>query len=75
MALHLCLRLQDFTSVVEADDSMQAGDIGRLMMMWKRWAVMAQEIKGMSHYANHLPCLIVLLEQDSLPHLSQAIKN
>lgn len=30
------LRLQDFASIVEDDNTMQAGDIGRAENMWKR---------------------------------------
>lgn len=72
---NLCLRLRDFATVVEAEDAMRAGDIGRVMLMWKRWAIMAQGVKGMTHYSNHLPRLILLLEKDLPPHLAKAIRH
>lgn len=54
---------------------MRQGDVGCLMLMWKRWSVMAQGIKGLSHYSLHLPRTVLLLEK-YLPHgLSQIIKH
>lgn len=35
-------RIQDFASLVEADMAMREGDVGRMMLMWKRWAILAQ---------------------------------
>lgn len=59
--LQLLLRMQDFASVVEANRSMSAGDIGRLLLMWKRWSVISQGLKGLTHYSCYLPRLIRLL--------------
>ncbi|POW16051.1 hypothetical protein PSTT_01570 [Puccinia striiformis] len=35
---NLLLRLRDFASIVECDRAMRAGDIGRVINMWNRWA-------------------------------------
>lgn len=62
----LLLRLRDFATIVEAKRSMSAGDIGRLIMIWKKWSVMIQGLKGLVHYSTHLPRLVLLLTH-SLP--------
>ncbi|KAG0141163.1 hypothetical protein CROQUDRAFT_15295, partial [Cronartium quercuum f. sp. fusiforme G11] len=41
---NLWLRLQDFATTIEAEHAMHAEDIGHLMVMWKRWAILAQGI-------------------------------
>lgn len=69
------LRLRDFGSVVECDNAMHDGDIGRVMRMWKRWAIMAQGMSGLSHYAIHLPRFITILEKNLPKNLSKAIKH
>lgn len=72
---NLRLRLRDFATVVEAQAATRAGDIGRLMAMWKRWAVMAQGLPGLSHYGRHIPRLVLLLEQDLPAKLAHVIKH
>lgn len=72
---NLGLRLRDFASVVEADRAMRQGDIGCVVLMWKRWSIMAQGIVGLSHYGLHLPRLILLLEEDLPKPLAHAIKH
>lgn len=72
---NLRLRLRDFASIVEADQAMRTGDIGRTMSMWKRWAVMAQGLKGLSHYAIHLPRFILILERFLPKKVAKAIKH
>lgn len=69
------LRLRDFASIVEADNAMRDGDIGRVMRMWKRWAIMAQGLSGLSHYAIHLPRFITILEKNLPKNLAKAIKH
>lgn len=71
--LRLCLR--DMATVVEADQAARAGDIGRLMQMWKRWSIMAQGMKGLSLYGQHLPRLILLLQHYLPPGLAFLIKH
>lgn len=61
------LRLRDLASIVEANSAMSDGDIGRLMFMWKRWAVSSQGMKSLTHYSNYLPRLIILLKE-TLPN-------
>lgn len=72
---NMCLRLRDFATVVEAHAASRAGDIGRLMAMWKRWAVMAQGLPGLSHYSRHIPRLVLLLEEDLPKSVAHAIKH
>lgn len=72
---NLRLRLRDFASIVEGDQAMRAGDIGRVLLMWKRWAVMAQGLKGLSHYAIHLPKFILILEKYLPAKIAKAIKH
>ncbi|KAH9808174.1 hypothetical protein DFH28DRAFT_1196946 [Melampsora americana] len=72
---NLRLRLRDFASIIEGDQAMRAGDIGRTIQMWKRWAVMAQGIKGLSHYAIHLPRFILILQKFLPPKIAKAIKH
>lgn len=72
---NLCMRLRDFATVVEADSATRAGDIGRLILMWKKWAIMAQGLPGLSHYSLHLPHIILLLEQDLPFELACVIKH
>lgn len=71
----LRLRLQDLASYVEADQATKAGDIGRLILMWKRWAVISHGAPGLSHYAQHIPRLILLLEHYLPPGLAHVIKH
>lgn len=69
------LRLRDFATIVEGDQAMRAGDIGRVFLMWKRWAVMAQGVSGLSHYAIHLPRFILILEKYLPKDLARAIRH
>ncbi|OAV92777.1 hypothetical protein PTTG_27538 [Puccinia triticina 1-1 BBBD Race 1] len=55
------LWLRDFATIIECDHAMRAGDIGRVLNMWKRWTVMAHGIKGLNNYAIYLPRMILLL--------------
>lgn len=72
---NLRLRLRDFATIVEGDQAMRAGDIGRTLSMWKRWALMAQGLKGLSHYAIHLPRFILILQKFLPPKIAKAIKH
>jgi hypothetical protein len=72
---NLRLRLRDFATIVEGDHAMRAGDVGRVLLMWKRWAVMAHGVKGLSHYAIHLPRFILILNKFLPPEISKAIKH
>lgn len=74
-AYNFRLRLRDLASVVEADDAQHGGDIGRLMLMWKRWSIMAHGMKGLSHYSRHLPRLVLLLEVMLPQELAHTIKH
>ncbi|KAA1115001.1 hypothetical protein PGT21_029101 [Puccinia graminis f. sp. tritici] len=57
----LLIRLQDFSTVVEANRSMKAGDVGRLINIWKMWSIMTQSLPGLTHYSAYLPRLVLML--------------
>jgi hypothetical protein len=57
---NLLLQLRDFATVIEANQAMKAGDIGRLLNIWRMWLMMAQGIKGLDKYAIHLPQMLFL---------------
>ncbi|KAI7942741.1 hypothetical protein MJO28_012768 [Puccinia striiformis f. sp. tritici] len=67
--INLLLRLRDFATVVECNRLMRAGDIGRLINVWRRWSIMAQGIKGLNKYAIHLPRMVLLLTRVLPPGL------
>lgn len=69
------LRLRDFASIVEGDNAMRDGDIGRVIRMWKKWSIMAQGMSGLSHCAIHLPRFITILEKNLPRRLAKAIKH
>ncbi|KAI7934515.1 hypothetical protein MJO28_016942 [Puccinia striiformis f. sp. tritici] len=69
------LRLHDFATVIEADRAMKAGDIGRLLNMWRMWSVMAQGIKGLNKYAIHLPRMLILLTDVLPPGLQKVLQH
>lgn len=56
---NLLLRLSDFATIIEGNRAMKAGDIGRLMNMWKRWSVIANGVPNLRQYAVQLPRMIV----------------
>ncbi|EFP91557.1 uncharacterized protein PGTG_17611 [Puccinia graminis f. sp. tritici CRL 75-36-700-3] len=69
------IMLHDFSSVVEAKRAMQAGDIGRLMMVWKKWCIMTQGLKGLTNYSSYLPRMVLLLTEILPPGLSKFLKH
>ncbi|PLW27112.1 hypothetical protein PCASD_23491 [Puccinia coronata f. sp. avenae] len=71
--INLMLRLSDFATVVEGNAAMKGGDIGRLMNVWKRWAVISQGIKSLTQYSIHLPQMIILLKPVHKPGLACVI--
>ncbi|KNF06251.1 hypothetical protein PSTG_00758 [Puccinia striiformis f. sp. tritici PST-78] len=73
--MNLLLRIRDFATVIEASRAMKAGDYGRLMYMWERWAVMTQGLGKMPHYSKHLPKLIVQLKHVLPKSVSQLVLN
>ncbi|PLW12214.1 hypothetical protein PCASD_18831 [Puccinia coronata f. sp. avenae] len=75
---NLLLRLRDFATIIEANRSMKAGNIGRLMNIWRCWAVMAQGIKGLNHYGIHLPRMLLLINHFLSPgmrYLQQLVQS
>lgn len=75
MGYNLRLRLRDLGTVIEMDQAMRAGDIGRVMIILKQWSIMTHGVKGMSHYARHIPRLVLLLEKYLPKPVSHVIKH
>ncbi|EHS63516.1 uncharacterized protein PGTG_21692 [Puccinia graminis f. sp. tritici CRL 75-36-700-3] len=72
---NLFIRLQDFSTVIEANRSMKRGDIGRLINVWKMWSIMTQSLPGLTHYSAYLPRLILLITKILPPSLSELIRH
>jgi hypothetical protein len=72
---NILLRLQEFSTVIEANNAMKAGDIGRLINVWKIWSVMAQALKGLTHYSLYLPRMVLLLTQILPPDLAKLLRH
>ncbi|KNE98488.1 hypothetical protein PSTG_08228 [Puccinia striiformis f. sp. tritici PST-78] len=72
---NLLVRMQEFSTVVEANNAMKAGDIGRLINIWKMWSVMSQSLKGLTHYASYLPRLVLLLTEILPASLSKLLRH
>jgi hypothetical protein len=73
--MNLLLRVRDFATIIEANRAMKAGDYGRLMYMWERWAIMTQGLGKMPHYSKHLPKLIVQLKYILPTSLAELVLN
>lgn len=71
----LLLRACDFASVIEAKRAMSAGDVGRLMSMWKFWSVMIQGIKGLTHYSKILPQVVAMLTKTLPEPITHVLKH
>ncbi|KAA1118325.1 hypothetical protein PGTUg99_003964 [Puccinia graminis f. sp. tritici] len=69
------LRLADFATIAEGDAAMKAGNIGCVMNVWKRWAVIAQGIKKLTQYSIQLPQMILLLNEILPSGLAHIIKH
>ncbi|OAV92970.1 hypothetical protein PTTG_27496 [Puccinia triticina 1-1 BBBD Race 1] len=67
--LNLILRLGDFATIVEGNAAMKSGDIGRVMNVWKQWAIIAQGVKKLTQYSIQLPRMIILLNEVLPPGL------
>ncbi|KAA1128735.1 hypothetical protein PGTUg99_007731 [Puccinia graminis f. sp. tritici] len=67
--------LHDFSTVVEAKRSMKAGDVGRLILIWKKWSLMSQALKGITNYSSYLPRMVVLLTVVLPPSLSKYLRH
>jgi hypothetical protein len=69
------IMLHDFSLVVEAKRSMSAGDIGRLMIVWKKWCLMTQGLKGLTNYSSYLPRMVLLLNEILPPALGKYLSH
>lgn len=43
------LQLQDFATIVEANQAMSSGDVGCMIQIWKHWSVMAHGMNCLKH--------------------------
>ncbi|KAI7967511.1 hypothetical protein MJO29_000788 [Puccinia striiformis f. sp. tritici] len=72
---NLIVRLRDFATVVECNNAMRAGDVGRLLNIWCRWTIMAQGITGLTNYGIHLPRMLLLLTKVLPPGLRKVLQH
>jgi hypothetical protein len=72
---NLLIRLHEFSTVIEANRAMKAGDIGRLLLMWKKWSLMSQSLKGIHNYSSYLPRLVLLVTQFLPPSPAKLIRH
>ncbi|KAH9468225.1 hypothetical protein Pst134EA_011854 [Puccinia striiformis f. sp. tritici] len=72
---NLLIRMQDFSTVIEANRAMKAGDVGRLLRIWKMWSIMTQSLPGLTHYSAYLPRLVLLLTVVLPPSLAKLIRH
>ncbi|OAV95559.1 hypothetical protein PTTG_08781 [Puccinia triticina 1-1 BBBD Race 1] len=72
---NMLLRLWDFSTIVECNRAMKAGDIGRVLNIYKQWSVMALGIHGLTNYAIDLPRMYLLLTKVLPPGLRLVLKH
>ncbi|KNF04588.1 hypothetical protein PSHT_16054 [Puccinia striiformis] len=72
---NLLIRIKDFLTGVEANRAMKAGDIGRLLRVWKMWSIMTQSLPGLTHYSAYLPRLVLLITRILPPSLAKLIRH
>jgi hypothetical protein len=72
---NLLIRLEEFSTIVEANRAMKAGDIGRLLNVWKKWSVMSQGLKGLRNYSAYLPRMVLLLTEILPPSLAKHFRH
>ncbi|KAI7947269.1 hypothetical protein MJO28_009177 [Puccinia striiformis f. sp. tritici] len=72
---NLLMRLRDFSTVVECNAAMRAGDVGRLINIWRRWSIMAQGTPGLTNYAIYLPRMLLLLTKVLPEGLQKVLKH
>ncbi|PLW53140.1 hypothetical protein PCANC_11349 [Puccinia coronata f. sp. avenae] len=72
---NVLVRLHEFSTVIESNRAMKAGDIGRLINVWKIWLFMTQSLKGLTHYSSYLPRLIISLNSILPSSLSKLMRH
>ncbi|KNE92380.1 hypothetical protein PSTG_07415 [Puccinia striiformis f. sp. tritici PST-78] len=72
---NLLIHMQDFSTVVEANRAMKAGDVGRLINIWKMWVFMTQSLPGLTHYSAYLPRLVLFITEILPPSLAKLIRH
>ncbi|OAV85065.1 hypothetical protein PTTG_30822, partial [Puccinia triticina 1-1 BBBD Race 1] len=72
---NILIRLQEFSTVIEANRAMKAGDIGRLLIIWKTWSVMSQSLKGLRNYSTYLPQLVLMMTQLLPPSPAKLLRH
>jgi hypothetical protein len=69
------LLVHDFSTAVEAKRAMKAGDVGQLMLIWKKWCLMCQALPGITNYSSYLPRNVLLLTVILLPSLRKFLRH
>ncbi|PLW07674.1 hypothetical protein PCANC_27011 [Puccinia coronata f. sp. avenae] len=69
------LQLHDFSKVVECKRAMKSGDIGRVMLVWKKWSIMVQSIPGITNYSSYLPRTVLLLTVILPPDMATYLRH
>jgi hypothetical protein len=69
------IQLQEFSTVVEANQAMKAGNIGSLLNIWKLWLVLSQGLKGLHNYLSYLPHTILLFDEVLNPSQSKLFRH
>ncbi|KAH9460251.1 hypothetical protein Pst134EB_008436 [Puccinia striiformis f. sp. tritici] len=72
---NLLIRMHDFSTVVEANRAMKAGDVGRLIRIWTMWSIMTQSLPGLTHYSAYLPRLVLMITKILPPSLAKLMRH
>ena len=72
---NLLIQMQDFSTVIEANQYMKSGVVGWLLNIWKMWSIMSQSLSGLTHYLAYLPQLVLLLTKIFPRSLSRFISH
>ncbi|PLW31841.1 hypothetical protein PCANC_17206 [Puccinia coronata f. sp. avenae] len=72
---NVLIRLHEFSTVIEANRAMKAGDVGRLINVWKIWSFMTHSLPGLTHYSCYLPRLVLLLTHILPESLSKLLRH
>jgi hypothetical protein len=54
---------------------MNAGDVGRLLLIWKKWSIMTQAMKGITNYSSYLPRMVLMLTIILPPDMRTYLKH
>ena len=69
------LLVHDFSMVVEAKRAKKAGDVGQLMLIWKKWCLICQALPWITNYSSYLPRTSLLITVILLPSLRNYLQR